>query len=407
MMDGLVPISRIAGTTGLIVDGDWVESKDQDPEGDVRLVQLADVGVGDFLDRSNRFMTSEKARKLKCTFLQRGDILVARMPDPLGRACQFPGDKRDCVTVVDVCILRPDESIVDAAYVTHILNSNGVRKQLDKFIKGTTRQRISRTNLEQIRIPLPHLPEQRRIAAILDQADALRAKRREALVQLDSLTQSIFIEMFGDPVANPRGWAVKKLRDISTKILSGTTPNGGSQVYVSDGVLFLRSQNVWKNSLLLDDVAYIDEDTHSKMRKSSLKNKDILITKTGRINTENSSLGRAAIFTGKDNSANINGHVYLVRLNEGEMHKFVLYILTTDAYREYIRSVCVGGIDKRQINKEHLEEFPIISPPFDLQHRFAASLESIEKQKSVFRAQLDELEHMFSSLQHRAFRGEL
>ena len=299
----------------------------------------------------------------------------------------------------------PKADVIDAKYLFHWLRTN--RTYLESLGNGATFKEVSKAVVAKIKVPVPPLFEQRRIAAILDQADDLSAKRREALAELDKLSQAIFVEMFGDPVANPRGWAVKKLRDISTKILSGTTPNGGSQVYVSDGVLFLRSQNVWKNSLLLDDVAYIDEDTHSKMRKSGLKNKDILITKTGRINTENSSLGRAAIFTGKDNSANINGHVYLVRLNEGEVHKFVLYILTTDAYREYIRSVCVGGIDKRQVNKEHLEEFPIIYPPFDLQHRFAASLESIEKQKSVFRAQLDELEHMFSSLQHRAFRGEL
>jgi len=257
------------------------------------------------------------------------------------------------------------------------------------------------------RIGLPSFPEQIRIAAILDQADALRAKRREALAQLDNLTQSIFIEMFGNPVTNPMGWEVKKLKEISKSIVNGTTPKGGSQVYVSDGIVFFRSQNVWKNSLLLDDVAYIDNETHFKMRKSSLQNKDILITKTGRINTENSSLGRAAIFIGKDNSANINGHVYLIRLEKGSIHEFVLYILTTDEYREYIRSVCVGGIDKRQINKEHLEEFPIIFPPVGLQHRFATLVESIEKQKGFYRSQLAELDNLFTSIQHRAFRGEL
>src|SRR3954471_20871970 len=91
---------------GLFVDGDWVESKDQDPNGDVRLIQLADVGDGTFRDRSNRFLTSNKARHLNCTSLVAGDVLVARMPDPLGRAAIFPGSNRPCVTVVDVCIVR-------------------------------------------------------------------------------------------------------------------------------------------------------------------------------------------------------------------------------------------------------------------------------------------------------------
>ncbi|WP_236900344.1 restriction endonuclease subunit S [Clostridium pasteurianum] len=196
--------------------------------------------------------------------------------------------------------------------------------------------------------------------------------------------KSRFIGMFGDPINNPMGWEVKKLKNISTKILSGNTPKGGSEVYVDEGIMFFRSQNVWKNKLVLDDIAYIDKETHNKMLKSSLKNRDILMTKTGRINTENSSLGRAAMFIGEDDSANINGHVYLIRLQDGEINEFVLFILTTNEYRDYIRSVCVGGIDKRQINKEHLEEFPIIYPPLELQNQFAAFVNQVDKLKFEF-----------------------
>ena len=102
-----VALEDLVGPDGIFVDGDWVESKDQDPQGDVRLIQLADVGDGEYRDRSERFLTSEKARELGCTFLEAGDLLVARMPDPLGRACIFPGDRRRAVTVVDVAVVRP------------------------------------------------------------------------------------------------------------------------------------------------------------------------------------------------------------------------------------------------------------------------------------------------------------
>ncbi|PBH55551.1 restriction endonuclease subunit S [Clostridioides difficile] len=213
--------------------------------------------------------------------------------------------------------------------------------------------------------------------------------------------------MFGNPVNNPRGWEVKRLNDISTEILSGTTPKGGSQVYIEKGIIFLRSQNVWKNKLVLDDVAYIDEETHNSMKKSSLKNRDILITKTGRINTENSSLGRAAMFLGEDDSANINGHVYLIRLKKNIINEFVLFILTIDVYREYIRSVCVGGIDKRQINKEHLEEFPIILPPVELQNEFVGFIKEVDKLKLKIEDSLKQLEDNFNSLMQKAFKGEL
>jgi type I restriction enzyme S subunit len=213
--------------------------------------------------------------------------------------------------------------------------------------------------------------------------------------------------MFGDPVTNPKGWEVKLLKNLSSKIHSGNTPKGGSKNYVDKGILFFRSQNVWRNRLELDDVAYLDADTHNKMKNSSLKYRDILMTKTGRFNTENSSLGRAAMYLGEDDQANVNGHVYLIRLRQNIHNEFVLYILTTDQYRDYIRRVCVGGIDKRQINKNHLEEFPIIYPPTELQSKFVNSLKVIESQKAQAQASLQKSEKLFQSLLQRAFKGEL
>jgi type I restriction enzyme, S subunit len=108
-----VPLSA---TADLLVDGDWVESKDQDPSGEVRLIQLTDIGVGKFLNRSARFLTSTTARRLRCTYLRPGDLLIARMPDPIGRACIFPDMGTPCVTAVDVAILRPKD-YVDADYL--------------------------------------------------------------------------------------------------------------------------------------------------------------------------------------------------------------------------------------------------------------------------------------------------
>lgn len=266
---------------------------------------------------------------------------------------------------------------VDMKYLYYYLSNRGLRDT----ISGSAQPQITRIGLSKVKIEYPQIEIQLKIVNVLDKAQELIDKRKKQIIALDDLVKSRFIEMFGDPINNPMGWEVKKLKEISTKILSGNTPKGGSEVYVDEGIMFFRSQNVWKNKLVLDDIAYIDKETHDRMLKSSLKNRDILMTKTGRINTENSSLGRAAMFIGEDDSANINGHVYLVRLQEGEVNEFVLFILTTNEYRDYIRSVCVGGIDKRQINKEHLEDFPIIYPPIELQNQFAAFVKQVDKLK--------------------------
>ncbi len=100
-------IAQLAGGQGMTTDGDWIETKDQDPNGDVRLVQLADIGDGEFRDRSARFVNSKTAHRLNCTFLQKDDLLIARMPDPLGRACVFPGVGQPAITAVDVFVWRP------------------------------------------------------------------------------------------------------------------------------------------------------------------------------------------------------------------------------------------------------------------------------------------------------------
>lgn len=278
-----------------------------------------------------------------------------------------------------------------------------LKNELKNIAPSTTVAIVNKSRFSELKIPHPPLEEQRRIAGILDKASGICQKREQAVKLGDDFLRATFQEMFGDPVSNPKGWKVKPLKELSLKIASGSTPKGGSKVYVDKGITFFRSQNVWKNDIRLDDVAYIDEKTHNSLKKSSLKHKDILMTKTGRFNTENSSLGRAALFLGEDNSANVNGHVYLIRLKPGILHEFIVYILTSNEYREYIREVCVGGIDKRQLNKEHIEDFPIICPPDDLQMEFMRKLNSIQKIRSNAMTGLKEVIPLFNTLNQKAF----
>ncbi len=161
-------IPDLVGREGVFVDGDWVESKDQDPGGEVRLTQLADVGDGVFRDRSDRFLTGRKALELRCTLLEPQDLLVARMPDPLGRACLFPATSQPCCTVVDVCVVRPGSPGVDNRWLMHFINSPDFRARVAGLQAGSTRKRISRKNLATIEMPIPPLREQSVIAGVVD-----------------------------------------------------------------------------------------------------------------------------------------------------------------------------------------------------------------------------------------------
>lgn len=283
--------------------------------------------------------------------------------------------------------------LLNDEYLVYYLNY----KDLNKYISGAIIKKLTQSSLKEINIEYPDLGFQEKIVSELNMISEMISKYDEQLKELDKLSQSIFYEMFGDPVENEKGWEVKYLKELCSNITNGNTPNNAKDVYVNYGITFLRSQNVWNNYIDYDDVVYIDEETNNKLRKSILHYNDILITKTGRYNTENSSLGRCALFKGKDSTANINGHVYLARLKGYENPTFVISILTTRAYRNYIRRVCVGGIDKRQINLCHVEDFPIILPPLPLQQSFARKVEAIEAMKSKVREAKKEAETLLAA----------
>ena len=252
---------------------------------------------------------------------------------------------------------------------------------LNSLGRGATFKELSKAIVSNIEIDVPDMRKQEDIVDNLERINTIIKLRRRQINALEEITKARFVEMFGDAVLNPMNWPVKKLGDLAIQINSGNTPKGGSENYVDQGITFFRSQNVWKDRLEMDDIAYIDTKTHESMKRSSLKHGDILMTKTGRINTENSSLGRAALYMGEDDKANVNGHVYFIRLKPEVNNKFILRILVSTEYRDLIRSVCVGGIDKRQLNKEHIENFPIICPPSNMINEYVTFVEQVNKSK--------------------------
>ena len=178
-----VPIDQL--DLQLIVDGDWVESKDQDPKGEIRLVQTGNVGDGRFIDASSRYMTDAKAKELGCTFLQPGDILISRLPDPIGRACILPDLGQPCVTAVDVCIIRPGNTI-NNVWLLNAINWKKTRAQMQARAGGSTRQRVSTSEIKKIRLPLvtAEISEQcGRSLSLLQQEIQLQQKRSTLLKQ--------------------------------------------------------------------------------------------------------------------------------------------------------------------------------------------------------------------------------
>lgn len=212
--------SELVAPDGLFSDGDWIGKKDQDENGTVRLIQLADIGVCLFKDKSAKFVTEAKAQELNCTLLQKGDILVARLPDPLGRACIFPLDGK-CITAVDVAIVRITRQDISPSYIMYMINSPGFRAKIKNFESGTTRKRISRKNLDKIQFDIPPLSDQEsivsRIEELFSQLDASVSELKTAKERLKAYRQAVLKEAFEEQ----KMWTAYRFADLMDSIKNG------------------------------------------------------------------------------------------------------------------------------------------------------------------------------------------
>lgn len=192
---GITTLENVICKDGIISDGDWVESKDQDPAGDVRLVQLADIGDGTFLNKSSRFLNYQRAVALRCTFLCPGDLLISRLGEPLGKSCIFPDIRAQSVTAVDVLILRSGLEAATQKWLMYCINSPFIRAVIAEQQSGTTRKRITGNKIKELPVRFPPLSEQARIVSRIEELfsdlDTGEENLRRAQAQLKRYRQSV------------------------------------------------------------------------------------------------------------------------------------------------------------------------------------------------------------------------
>lgn len=250
-------------------------------------------------------------------------------------------------------------------------------------------------------IPIPPLDIQQKIVDILDSIEELKSLREDANKTADQLIPSVFLQMFGDPVKNPKGWDVEDMGNITHHVSSGSTPKGGSQVYSDSGIVFIRSQNVLMNNLSFGDVAYISDEIHNSMKRSWVKHGDVLFNITG------ASIGRVSWYPDEDNTANVNQHVCIIRPNKKIMDSiFLSYLMSLNTFQKKIFATQAGAT-RQAFNYSQIKKFSIIVPPISLQQQFADFVQSIEDLKSSQANSADTMNEMFNSFLDKAFKGEL
>ncbi len=343
-------------------------------------------------------------------YLVDGDLLVssANSWNLVGKCCWVPGLPWKATFGGFISVLRSDRVRIEPRYLYHWFSSPRIQATVRSLGQQTTN--ISNLNVDRclrLPLPLPPLPEQRRIAEILDKADALRAKRRAALAQLETLTQSIFLDMFGDPVTNPKGWPVRLLAELGVEFRYGT-----SNKAAATGRPALRIPNVVGGSIDTDDLKRVpvSDDEFERLR---LRDGDLLFVRT---NGNPDFVGRCAVFeAGRLRAAGFSGDgfvfaSYLIRgrVTGDKVSPAFLreYMLGAEGRRQ-MRARCKTSAGQYNINVEGLCAIEVVAPPIELQMRFARRLDLSEALKRSHRLALRTTDRLFASLQHRAFRCEL
>ncbi len=275
---------------------------------------------------------------------------------------------------------------------------------LTLHINGATRGKLTKGTLNKIKIPLPDLATQQKIAALLDKADELRQYNKQLIEKYDALTQSLFLDMFGDPVRNEKGLDIKTIEHLVSNekhsIKSG--PFGSSlkkEFYVEKGYKIYGQEQVIKDDLSFGDY-YIDEKKYKELESCKIKEGDILISLVG-------TYGKIALVPKDYEPGIINPRLMKISPNQKIIRPDFLKIYLQSSYvTKQLKSYSRGGT-MDIINGSIIKKVTILLPPIVLQNQFAERVQLIEQQKELAQQALQKSEELFNSLLQKAFKGEL
>ncbi|WP_406623766.1 restriction endonuclease subunit S [Acidovorax sp. SDU_ACID1] len=335
-----------------------------------------------------------------------GDILISRANtrELVGAPVMVHGDYPHLLLSDKLLKLVPDESAVDARYLVRALRSPSASAHFFQCAGGSSGSmtNITQSDIRSAPIYLPPLEEQRRIAAILDQAETLRTQRRTALALLDSLTQSLFLDMFGDPLDNTKRWEWRCMSELfETPPIFGTMIPGAAE---KGSWLCLRVANIQDWQLTLEDKKYV-ELTGSAVERHSVKAGDLLMA---RAIASQEHLGKCVVTQPKDELWAFDSHLMRLRFRaDRALPEFIRQMLRTPGGRNVFLKASRKSSVQYNINTKEISALEVPVPPLSLQQTFATRIASIEALKATHRRALAALDALFASLQQRAFRGEL
>ena len=390
----------------VFTDGDWIESKDQSTHG-IRLIQTGNIGIGVFENKESkaRFISESTFKKLRCTEVKEGDLLVSRLPNPVGRSCIIPKLNNRLITAVDCTIIRPQKNIY-SHFLKYYQLSNKYFQEVNSRVTGTTRARISRKNLGDVKIPISPLPEQKRIVAVLDKAFAAIDKARENIAKnlqnTTELFQSTLSQIF---TQKGEGWEERKLGDVCEfnpkKIEIKDLPKDTLVSFVpmkdiNEHQINFEAKQKKSLSEVYSGYTYFTED-------------DVLLARV----TPCFENGKAGIAKNLTNGVGFGSSEFFVYRADKKkiIPELVYYFISSDDFVSNGKKNMNGTSGLQRLTKDYALEYKIPLPPLSEQKTIVATLdkirENIQNLEYTYQEKLNNLAEMKKAILERAFRGEL
>jgi type I restriction enzyme, S subunit len=389
---------QLKDACAVFADGDWIERKDQSNEG-IRLVQTGNIGFGFFKDKKDksRFISEETFNRLNCTEIIPGDLLVSRLPDPVGKSCIIPEINSKMITGVDCTIIRPKDYL-SSKFLGYYQMSNQYLKDVLSNVSGATRQRISRKKLGLIEIPLPPLTQQKQIVAILDKAfaaiDTAKANAEQNLQNAKELFESYLQNIFENKGDD---WEEKKLSEIADVIDSlHRTPK-----YSIEGYPMVRVTDIKPGFLNLSKTKKVDKNTFDDFsKKHTPKIGDIVLSRVG-------SYGVSAIVNTTEPFCLGQNTVFLIpKINSNYFYHF----LNSPYAKKQIDNM-VSGSTQPTISLKSIRTIFVPLPNIKTQEILVKKIETISnatsKLEAIYTQKIADLEEMKKSVLQKAFSGQL
>ena len=374
----------------------------------VSFLGMSNVSEGGIIASEETRIFSETRKGF--TYFEKGDVLLAKITPCFenGKAVHTSELKHSVgFGSTEFHVIRPETERADPKYIFYMIWNSGFRYIGEAAMKGAAGQkRVSKDFIEKFKIPLPPLAEQKQIAAILDAADSLRQKDQQLVEHYTKLSQSLFLEIFGDPVTNPMGWDKKTIEKalIDKDILGIQDGNHGEKHpkasdFVDKGIPFIMANCLNDGNLNLKKAYKLNKQWLNDLRIGFTLEGDVLLSHKG-------TIGEVAIVSSDDGQLILSPQVTYYRLGNSLLSTFLKYQFSSSVYQQFLIKEAKQST-RAYIGITRQKKLSIILPPSELQNQFAERVEKIEQQKQQAQINLAKSNDLFNALLQKAFTGEL